>query len=542
MKNKHLNRLWALVLTLAMVTLWLPGASAQETLEDLGFEATGLPIVEKTVTLRGMAKQGVNVANFNDMKFFNDMGELTQVKVEWEMVPQAAWNDKISLFFSTGTGLPDIIYGNNCLTADQVVRYGNQGFFVDMKPFIEPYGEHLKKLEQEITNLFNTATTPNGAIYALPSVHGIMSNSNCAMFLNKKWMDKLNLEVPTTTDELLDVLRAFKNGGDLNGNGIEDEIPFSMKVGDSVNGYNPLFGAFGRVDNNNHLLVEDGKVIFTAMIDEYKEAVKWFATMSSEGLLDKESFTQDTSVLWAKIQNDPAQVGCATFWTASWAAGTDDYEKASEYWVPVPALVGPNGAQQWEKFDTSVFGLASFLITKDCKYPEIAFRWGDYQYSYEAARDSNFGPLDVTHKRNEDGSYSLLETVNGEPNTGDVRRKYSPLNYGIFANPPSLWEKEYAEFGATEYEKNTILNKELYGPYQVDNYYPLMYQTDVEIETLTLMKTELNSYVSEMTSKWMLRGGADEEWDHYLEQLNKMGLEEYLQLYQASYDRWANSN
>lgn len=45
--------------------------------------------------------------------------------------------------------------------------------------------------------------------------------------INKVWLDKLGLEVPTTLAELKEVLIAFRDG-DPNGNGIQDEIPMDM--------------------------------------------------------------------------------------------------------------------------------------------------------------------------------------------------------------------------------------------------------------------------------------------------------------------------
>ena len=509
--------------------------------EDIGFHDSGLPIVDQTITLRGVAKQGANVGNFNDMQFFNDMGELTNVHVEWEMIPTEAWTEKISLMFATGTDLPDILYGHSCLTTDQVVNYGGQGLLIDMKPYVEKYGENLKALTEEVPGFLKAATTPSGAIYALPAVHGIASNANSAVFINKIWLDKVGMDVPTTTEEMTAVLRAFKEAGDLNGNGVADEIPMSLLAGDSVNGYYAMFGAFGRVDNANHLLVEDGKVVFTAMEDEYKEAVKWFSQLSEEGLLDKETFTQDVATLWARIQSDAPSVGVSSFWSAGWATGAETLEEAHETWLPVPALIGPNGDQQWEKNDTSVYNLVAFCITSSCKYPEVAFRWGDYQYSHDAARDCNFGPLGTTIAQKEDGSYTFLETVNGEPNTGDVRRKYAPLNYGIFANPASRWVFEYAEFGATENEKNYDLNRDTYGAAQKDNYYPIMYQTSDEVEQITFLKNDILNFVKEKTAKWMIYGGVDEEWDAYVEQLKAMGIEEYISIYQQAYDRYAES-
>ena len=48
------------------------------------------------------------------------------------------------------------------------------------------------------------------------------------MLIYKPWLDQLGLEMPTTTDEFHEVLRAFKAAGDLNGNGIDDEIPYAL--------------------------------------------------------------------------------------------------------------------------------------------------------------------------------------------------------------------------------------------------------------------------------------------------------------------------
>ena len=279
------------MLLAVMMALTMSAAAMADTLSDLGFHESGMPIVDQEITLHGVAKQGANVGDFNGMVFFDEMGKLTNVHIEWEMIPSDAWSEKVGLMLATNS-LPDIFYGHGCLTTDQVVEYGNQGYFVDLKPYVEKYGENLKALTQEVTGLLSAATTPSGAIYALPAVHGIASNANNALFLNKKWLDKLNLEVPTTTEQFLDVLRAFKNGGDLNGNGQNDEIPYSYLPGDSVNGIYPMFGAFGRVDNGNHLVTEDGKVIFTAQENEYKEAVKWYRQMAEEGLLDLECYSQ----------------------------------------------------------------------------------------------------------------------------------------------------------------------------------------------------------------------------------------------------------
>ena len=86
-----------------------------------------------------------------------------------------------------------------------------------------------------------------------------------------------------------------------------------------------------------------------------------------------------------------------------------------------------------------------------------------------------------------------------------------------------------------------MLNKDIYGPYQTANYFPTMYKTTEEVDAITLLKTDIDSYVKEMTAKWMMYGGVDEEWDTYLEHLKTLGIDEYLAAYQSAYDRYLSN-
>ena len=76
-------------------------------------------------------------------------------------------------------------------------------------------------------------TAPDGHIYSFPwieelgagkeSIHSV----NDFPWINVEWLNKLGLKMPTTTEELKQVLIAFKTK-DPNGNGKADEIPMSF--------------------------------------------------------------------------------------------------------------------------------------------------------------------------------------------------------------------------------------------------------------------------------------------------------------------------
>lgn len=68
---------------------------------------------------------------------------------------------------------------------------------------------------------------------------------------------------------------------------------------------NFLFGAFGLGDNGDHTVVtNDGKVVFTADQDGYKDAVNYLHDLYANDLIDEESFEQDYNTFLAKGQDE----------------------------------------------------------------------------------------------------------------------------------------------------------------------------------------------------------------------------------------------
>ena len=56
-------------------------------------------------------------------------------------------------------------------------------------------------------------------------------NTDGHFFINQTWLDRLGLDIPTTIQELTEVLRAFRDG-DPNGNGLRDEVPYQATFDD----------------------------------------------------------------------------------------------------------------------------------------------------------------------------------------------------------------------------------------------------------------------------------------------------------------------
>lgn len=113
--------------------------------------------------------------------------------------------------------------------------------------------------------------------------------------------------MPTTTAELLDVLRAFRDQ-DADGDGNpSNEIPYGVE--DSGAGHNArpdiiagLFGLYSNFGYDNVQLVDD-QVSFLKSTDAWKQVLQYMNTMYTEGLLDNEVYTQTSDMSIGKISS-----------------------------------------------------------------------------------------------------------------------------------------------------------------------------------------------------------------------------------------------
>ena len=76
----------------------------------------------------------------------------------------------------------------------------------------------------------------------------------------------------------------------------------------------------------------------------------------------------------------------------------------------------------------------------------------------------------------------------------------------------------------------------MYEPYLADAL-PIFNFTAEESQELSTMATDIRNFVSEKKAKWTTgQADIDAEWDSYVETLNKMGLERYMEIYRTAYE------
>ena len=377
------------------------------------------------------------------------------------------------------------------------------------------------------------------------------------MWINDEWMQNLGLEYPTTTEEFKQMLIAFRDN-DPNGNGEKDEIPMS---GDIDGWYTQsayfLLGAFLPMSPYKQGFgLDNGKVVNLSTDERFRDALAYLNDLYNEGLMDPGTLTQTNDQLKKLVDNPDGSLVGAT--TAGYGGqftteiGGDRYQ----LYRPLAPLKGPDGVQYAYSAPYTP-STGNFVITKDCKNPELAMQWANALYTNEACSTIFNGVEGKAWRFAKDGEVGF----EGQPALwtaliaygGDVgsTRNDCWTQMGIY-NFSAEWRAgqsidpdtdPYSADGM-EYLLYTT-TKELYDPYNMDEYaLPALKLTEDENFTVSPLRTEWNNYFSEMffnfvTGAWNL----DSDWDNHVNNVeNIYGMSQMTEIYQEAYDRQYGAN
>lgn len=493
------------------------------------------PIVDEPITINIACIRGSSMSvPYSEMPVIKDFEEQTGVHIEWNEIDGSAKDEKINLLFSSND-LPDAFYGGGILSDAQVSMFAQTGALVPLNDLIDNYAPGIKAFMDSREDYKKAVSDKDGKIYGLAAL--IEEDRNYAsqhLFINKTWLDNLGLPVPTTTEELYTTLKAFKEK-DPNGNGKQDEIPFSLS--EKFFGLHTLFGSFGLPDRGSswdtlsHLSIKDGKVIYNAIQPEYKEAIKYFNRLYTEGLLDPEIFTQDKAQLKAK-GNDPAVILGMTlaFWPDDVLA-----KDIQDQYIHLMPVKGPNGDQLLARDSTPPAGLSrnSFMITSANENPEVTMRLLDVLCEAENSLAALHGERGVAWDYTDEaaGTYQTWNDKAPDGMTYDqFRHTLAPASAAFYLIPKELADKRVLDPMNADQEARY----QEYIPYlqPEDEVMPELYLSSDDQNQISAFGTDIKNYVDQMRAKWITEGGIDEEWDTYVEKVNSLGVSDMTDIYQ----------
>lgn len=159
-------------------------------------------------------------------KYIKDqMLEQHNVDVEFVAVPRSNETEQINNLLAAGSA-PDICYTYDYAT---IQTYADMGGVADLSEAVEKYKADLPNMWDWLgeTNIYWDQDPTTGSLWALEGKMAV--NNRELSFIREDWLKKLDLEVPTTTEEFYQTLVAFRDNADvLLGKDADKMIPFSV--------------------------------------------------------------------------------------------------------------------------------------------------------------------------------------------------------------------------------------------------------------------------------------------------------------------------
>lgn len=500
------------------------------------------PVTTEPARLRVVQIQDPVVGDWAKNHFTKWYEERTNVRVDWDIVPGGDDTPtKVNAMLSSGD-LPDIFMTG--FTPSQINLFGrDQGLFIALDDLIERYGTETRRLFRSYPVTKQISTAPDGHIYALPSVNDCFhcQGSISRTWIYQPWLDELGLDLPETTDELEDVLRAFKDR-DPNGDGEPTEIPLTADVDSPLDVY--FMTPFLYNPGQPWLVLDDDRVDVVYNKPGWREGLRWMHKLYADGLIDPDCFTQSNEQLQRIGNSSPTVAGAVRAFFYGTFMEIDESNPIYRDYVALPPMKGPDGTRTagWDYYD-AVATAGKVVITRASKIPEIAFMWADGQYELETTIRTYAGDHDTNWWWAQPGEPGL----NGRQ--GIYKLKDSP--------PPTgqSWNQNGLMFNAFDLRMSLVSmpghrtleqplhqqTEKAYYPYRVakPRQLPPLYMDFDAAGAIADMEVTLTEFVRQQTALFT-RGDPDPnddtDWDDYLDTLDKIGLPDYLRIYQQAFD------
>jgi putative aldouronate transport system substrate-binding protein len=495
---------------------------------DFGFNKEGLPIVDDTLKLTFGGTKSPLAPDYSEMELVQQWEKDTNIAIKWENVPEQVYAEKKNLMLASDE-LPDVLY-NSGLTDAEIVQNGSNGTLLPLEDLIKEHAPTLSGILEDRPDIRAAITASDGHIYTLPSVEelGILQYPNF-LYINSSWLDALGLPMPTTIEEYRAALEAFRTQ-DPNGNGKADEIPLSFRTDSFCANPNDLIAALGgQPENNDHRIVRDDTVEFTANTKGYKAGVEALADWYADGLIDPESFSQDDLAYLSKGKSATPVLGSFFWWELKEMVGED---RVGDYKM-LGILEGVDGEKLASVANNQEIGRGAMAITRANEYPSATMRWADRLFDPVMSAQVNWGPIGVTLEEDENGILVQIPAPAGE-SEGERRQKVAP------GGPKITTKEDFETVVAPEprAKERQDLVAEYYAPHKANDAYPPVLLSNDELEQVSFAVTDINTLVKEKFASWIVNGTVGGEWDGYVSQLESMGVDDVIATYQAAYDRF----
>lgn len=515
-----------------------PAADTDEPVvnEPAPFE---LPIVTEPTTVKfwwptvGEMLEDAGYEKADAYLYFQEMEKRTGVHVEIDVPDESAASTQFGLILAS-QDLPDFMERFSVFYTQGMDHAIEEEMIIPVSNYKELMPNFFNYINAD-EDLRKQSTTDSGYVAGIPfikiSLSGEAEKNWCGMATRQEWLDELNMEVPTTYDEMTELLAAMKAN-------YSDTMPYPMKLmsmnGDFINSFGNAF--HGGYNFSGDWMQIDGKVTHGILTDGYKQFYQLIKSWIDAEYIDPDFVAQGN--LW--LDPDESQSDEFGVFNIAYANATMYLQLNQDRpytLVGIPILkVNEDDELPHIGYTLDKAGEQSCIMYTS-EHAELICKWWDYLFTEEGILLSNYGVEGQTFRYNENGEPEWIP----EAFTSDDPRwnnTHFQCAYLLFNSP-----------GVVHFDRElTLVDPMAVAVHDVwINSYDTQYNypssaalTMEEQEQYTSIMTDLNTFISEekvkfLTGEYSFDNG---DWETMVENIKAMGIEEAVALKQAALDRY----
>lgn len=466
----------------------------------------------------------------DDWLFFQELKARTNVTIKPTVVPMSDYEQKRSLV--VGAGDAPLILTKTYPGQEQA--FVASGAILPVSDYIDLMPNFKDKVAKwKLEPELDTLRQEDGKFYLLPGMHENLWPDYTLAFRTDE-LERLNLQAPTSWDEVYTVLKAIKAAH-------PDSYPLSDRFeGKALLNY--AAGTFGTSAGwgyqNTQWVADQGKFVFSGSSPEQKALVEYFRKLVAEGLLDPESFTQKDEPAIQKLANGK-----------SYAISTNAQNLVNDYRPALKNIPGaeiakitlPSGPKGDLVAGTRLENglMISAKALESDKFVALMQFIDWLYYSDEGQEFAKWGVAGTTYDKDAAGKRTLKPTI-----------AFGGLN----PEAPEHLQKNYGfQGGVFAYGGKTELLQSMFTPEEITFQEAMKQKQPValppphpftadEREQATLWETPLKDAATQGTLQFILGDRDIAEWDAYVAELESKGLTQYMELVNSAYERFKQKN
>lgn len=462
------------------------------------------------------------VASYDELPVYQEIQKRLGVDIKFIHPVAGQTEEQLNLMLASRE-FPDIIQYQFYEYPGGAQKAIDDDVIISLNDIMEKNAPNLNSYLKENPDVDREVKTDENNYYCFPNINGdeyLLTYSG--PIVRQDMLDKLGMQKPETIDEWYSTLKALKDKYSLS-------APYSAKIDGLLSTFTQAFGV------GKDIYVDNGKIKYGPYEAGYKDFIETMRKWYTEGLIDRNLASLDTKTVSQNVLNGNTGLtfGNTSGGIGKWMAAMkgSDFEVAP---LKYPVLKKGDRPMMGHRINKYLpFGSAS--ISTQCDNVELAAKVLDYGYSEEGRMLFNFG-VEGVHYNMVDGYPTYSDYMTNDPDgkgLGTMISIYTRPNGGA----PTIVDKRYMEQAAALDEQKESI--ELWADADTkEHFLPSINFTSDESGEVAKLKSDIASYQEQMMFKFITGVSDMSEYDTYLSTLKKMGVERYVEIYQAAYDRY----